>query len=346
MLHRTASSPLIVPIFCGFALGALCFAASDSAWASCVPTPSALLWSYPANGATNVPTNADLFITGSPLGVPTLDGLPLQRLAGDSFELGQLAPQTTYEIRWATAVIAFTTGDRAGPETPADLLSNDVLLTRNPEYSTQCPLVDSQSCFDVGPPTRVRWEPSAARVWLVEKLRCDGSTTTLLWPSECGPPVILDYGIICASVRGSNGQGLSDPTGVFCSVPNVPLETLPRYNTCVGDWPAAGAATVAGDDGVTVGSISGRNEAEESSSDTPGFVDNTPDIPGNTTDPPNFDATPGASIAARDSAAPSGGGCSVAHARSSGGASLAGFAALCAFAATLTARRRPRRPLR
>src|SRR5262245_31102308 len=126
--------------------GALGVTGLRLAQASCVGPEYGLLWSYPANGAMHVPVDADLFVNGPLTGLPSLDGEPLPSLAAGVYDLGQLAPQTRYEVRWAEAVIAFTTGDRA--EYPPLELQPDVLVTRNPSDFARCPLVLPQGCFD------------------------------------------------------------------------------------------------------------------------------------------------------------------------------------------------------
>src|SRR3954466_3684736 len=81
------------------------------AYASCIGPSSALLWSYPLNGSINVPTNSLLLAQGELLGTPALDAAQLQRLDTGAYALGELKPQTTYEVRWDVATIRFITGD-------------------------------------------------------------------------------------------------------------------------------------------------------------------------------------------------------------------------------------------
>jgi len=236
--------------------GALGLAASRTAQASCVAEPYGLLWSYPANGAQDVPVDADLFVNGQLNGLPSLDGEPLPRLAAGVYDLGVLEPETRYEVHWEGAAIVFTTGVAA--EYPPGRPWSDVRVTRNPIDFARCPLVPSQGCFDTGAPTRVRFDAGPARAWLVDVVSCDGSVSQMLWPYGCGAPVVESVDrIVCASVRSTQGAGFSESTRVICSVPDVPLDTLPRGSGCRGAWPPEDALTLAADDAVTVGSRSG-----------------------------------------------------------------------------------------
>src|SRR5262245_31491556 len=57
-------------------------------------------WSFPADGATDVPTNARLLATSGGNLVPTMNGEPLVPLDDGGYDLGVLAPFTTYRIMW------------------------------------------------------------------------------------------------------------------------------------------------------------------------------------------------------------------------------------------------------
>lgn len=236
--------------------GTLGLAAARTAHASCQAEPYGLLWSYPANGAQEVPIDADLFVNGQLNGLPSLEGEPLTRLASGVYDLGVLEPETRYEVRWEEALIAFTTA--AAPEFPPRAPASDVLVTRNPIDFARCPLVPAQGCFDTGRHTGVRFDAGPARAWLVDVARCDGSVRQMLWPSACGAPVVeSEDRIVCASLRSTQGAGFSGSTGLICSVPDVPLDTLPRSSGCVGAWPPEDALTLAAGDAVTLGSLSG-----------------------------------------------------------------------------------------
>jgi hypothetical protein len=248
-------------------------ASTGRASANCIEPPQGLLWSYPANGAVDVPIDADLLVTGEADGLPMLNGTPLTPITPGVYDLGELAPDTAYEVRWSTAAIAFTTGrltNRASVPDPR------LHLSRDPVDAGQCPLVERQGCFDTGPPTRVRWDVDAfALAWLVDVRECDGSTRTLLWPGACGFPVIERQDrIVCASLRASNGATLSSATDLLCSVPDGPLDAIPRNSDCVGAWPPEDAVTFAGD-GSFVGDTDGSFAGDlEGVGETAGASDN------------------------------------------------------------------------
>jgi hypothetical protein len=236
--------------------GGLSLAVSRSAQASCLSPERGLLWSYPANGAIDVPVDADLFVNGELYGLPTLADAPLPRIATGVYDLGRLVPQTRYEVRWDGAVIAFTTGDAASP-LPREP-SSDVLVTRNPFDFTRCPLLLPQGCFDTGQHTSVRFDVGSAVAWLLDVVSCDGTVRQMVWPSGCGGPVVeSEDRILCVSARGTGGAGFSETTGVICSAPDVPAGALPRSSACQGAWPPESALTLVADDEVTLGSMSG-----------------------------------------------------------------------------------------
>jgi hypothetical protein len=251
--------------------GTLGLASSRTAHASCDLEPYGLLWSYPANGAQGVAVDADLFVNGQLNGLPSLDGEPLLRLAAGVYDLGVLQPDTRYEVRWEEAVLAFTTG--SATEYPPQAPSPDVRVTRNPVDFARCPLLPPQGCFDQGEPTRVRFDARPARAWLVDVMSCDGSVRQMVWPNACGAPVVeSEDRIVCASMRSTQGAGFGDSTGVICSVPDVPLDTLPRSGGCAGAWPPESALTLAADDGVTIGSVSGMEASSDEASSSEGPV--------------------------------------------------------------------------
>lgn len=232
--------------------------------ASCVPQDSGLLWSYPANGALDVPIDADLIVTGDVSGRPTLNGVQLTMLEQGVYDLGELAAATRYEVRWETAVIGFETASERTLGSPPSWGAPDLVFTRNQGYERGCGLVPPQGCFDTGPPTTLTMRPPTSSVaWLVDLQRCDGSVYTFVVPSACGAPFIQSEDrIVCARLRAANGATISAPTDLFCSVPDVPLETIPRSSACTGEWPPADALTIASAAGA---SVTGDGQSSESS---------------------------------------------------------------------------------
>lgn len=250
------------------AAGALGVALPRVARADCSGDPFGLLWSYPTNGAIDVPLDADLFVNGQLMGPPSLDGEPLPRIAPGIYDLGQLEPLTRYEVSWDGAVIQFTTGESVSfaLREPA----SDVRVTRNPVDFARCPLVLPQGCFDTGQHTGVRFDAGGSIAWLVDVVSCGGGVRQMVWPGACGVPLVeSEDRIVCASLRSTNGAALSEPTGVICSVPDVPPGTLPTNSGCQGSWPPEGALTLAADDGVTLSSLSGAEIPADASQGDP-----------------------------------------------------------------------------
>jgi hypothetical protein len=192
--------------------------------ADCDVPEFALLWSYPADGATDVPTNTQLWFLTSQWGIE-----PRVRFQGERLRLeragiasahraepGPLLPNHRYELEVAPPAhdessaryaIAFTTA--AGPATAPD--APDV---RGFEWSNKdasgCPeIVGSQDCFDTGQDAYVRLklvELPGTIAWLV----AGGSST--LWPLRCGYPTLFVHGPLsqqrCFKVRALGAGGL------------------------------------------------------------------------------------------------------------------------------------------
>lgn len=212
--------------------------------ADCVGQRPALLWSYPADGAVNVPTNADLFFTGDLPYVPWRNAVPLDehRIAPGVYDLGELLPQTTYGISWGSiAAITFTTGDGPSPTGPVAELG----LDRDPERRS-CNLIQTGSCSGYGSgPYVVQLEADTIAVaTLVELVSCDGSVRSVLWPAECGQPLVgQSDSIVCVRARTTSGADLSEPTELVCSLPSDEERGQSWYtpSECAGDWPPAEA---------------------------------------------------------------------------------------------------------
>jgi hypothetical protein len=264
MLARTRVGRRIGPALAGITALFAMIGSSRRAAASCVAPEPALLWSYPANGAVDVPIDADLIVTGSVFGAPTLDGVPLTMLEQGVYDLGELAAATRYEIRWDTAAIAFETGSERAQGAPPRLDARDLVLTRSEDFGFNCGLVPRQGCFDTGPPTTLTMQPPTGSVaWLVDLQWCDGSVATVIVPLGCGAPFIQSEDrIVCARLRATNGAAISEATELFCSVPDVPLATLPRGSACAENWPPRDALTIASPAGVAI-SADGRSDSDE-----------------------------------------------------------------------------------
>jgi len=213
----------------------LCVAVTQPAvaTASCKEPALALLWSYPANGDTNVPTNALLWALSSTWRVPsvTLDGAPLT-VPGEgvgSVSLGALAPQHDYVLRleymsaWqvdagsSSFEIRFRTGDGPATKLPAVPVAG---VQRASGYDqSPCPdVVRAQDCFDTGQDTLFTFDVSDPRAigWLIRNE---------VWPARCGKPSYYGYHAPpqpCFDVRAiGTGGVLGDATQHCLEVPDA-----------------------------------------------------------------------------------------------------------------------------
>jgi hypothetical protein len=252
--------------FTGLCVGLAALLAGREAHGSCIGPSGLVLWTYPADGAVDVPTNARLHVSSDGAGSPSLDGQQLPYSADGVFDLGQLAPNTTYQVTWASGLqaegegegqsISFTTG--AGPAlAPAPSVPEPLAVTRD-RSALPCRLVAPQGCFDTGQRTGVTFEPSTTPVaWLVESLYCNGSIHRMVWPGECGTPLVeSEDARVCARLRATDGVHVSEATQVICSFPQLPRNiSLATRSDCVGaEFPLRDALTLTSDEGVTCSS--------------------------------------------------------------------------------------------
>ena len=209
---------------------ALCVVLTPAtATAKCTVPALALLWSYPANGDINVPTNAVLWALGNSWSVPsvTLDGMPIVvPVAGPrGIPLGPLAPQHDYVVRldygssWpfdagspTVFEIRFRTGDGPVTQLPAVPVSG---VQRTGYAQATCPeVINAQACFDTGQDTLFTFDVTEASAigWLVHRQ---------LWPARCGP-AYFSYSAPpnpCFEVRAIGSGGLLGDATEYCLQP-------------------------------------------------------------------------------------------------------------------------------
>ena len=141
----------------GLCLGAALLA-GRAAPASCIGPSGRVLWTYPADGAVDVPTNARLLVSDEFGSTPSLNGQALPVSHDGVFELGELAPNTSYRVTWPPGLlevgpaISFTTGAGPSPQM-APGLPEPLAVTRD-RSARSCPLVPAQGCFDTASPRR------------------------------------------------------------------------------------------------------------------------------------------------------------------------------------------------
>jgi len=197
----------------------------QAAVADCGRPPFALLWSYPANGDTNVPTNALLWTLSSDWSRPmaTLDGvpLPLPVDGAGGVPLGALTPQRDYLVQLSypdpylradagpsVIELRFRTGDGPATQLPAVPVSG--FSRARGRAASPCPdVVEAQDCHDMGQDTLFTFDVTEPRA-------IGFQVDDYIWPARCGQPSIFvrdGWTKPCVEVRVIGTGGLrSEPT--------------------------------------------------------------------------------------------------------------------------------------
>jgi hypothetical protein len=169
-----------------------------------LPAP-AVVWSYPADGDTDVPTNAMIWVLTSRGRQPQkilLDGQVLDVSQRDfSFvPPAPMAPNAQHTVTINPPVgplikIRFTTGpgpaERIAPDKPiVHWVTPQASRTLTPKCQA---ILNSMGCFDAGEDTHlVIAVEGAPLMWLIERETLPGVPAELHpWPSECGLPEIF-----------------------------------------------------------------------------------------------------------------------------------------------------------
>jgi hypothetical protein len=226
------------------------------ALADCAGPEPAIVWSYPAQGDTGVPTNVDLWVLPAGWNGPPIvsrDGVALGALRmGYGYDAGELEPNTTYTFQVEletygevapTFELTFTTG--AGPAAadpaaaPGDVVSSSSLERQLSERCSAA--LWTQDCFDQGQDTYYQFTPSgSAKGWL---LMTDSSYRPLVvWPGECGAPTLFRGGFDapCATLYGIDGAGQLHAGQHVCAEASTPPPD--RSTGSTDEPPAAGPA--------------------------------------------------------------------------------------------------------
>lgn len=177
-MHRTA---LALALLAGLTF-------TTSAFANCAAPPP-VVWSYPHNGATGVPTDADFLVIGTASSVG-IEGRVIERIPTDyAVDLGELEPNTEYTLQIGEGYgadadpepITFTTGSDAG-----------VVEFPRPDEATCEAIYRAQGCFDTGAPDVVEIEvdyTGEEPLYVLYAEAVDGYQPVTLWPRECGEPI-------------------------------------------------------------------------------------------------------------------------------------------------------------
>jgi hypothetical protein len=215
-----------------FGLMALVFT-QHAARASCrIPDPK-IVWSFPADGAVDVPTNIQVFVVTS-----SLSFMPPQLMVNGRAAMKSnarygyqvtLEPNTRYvvevpptpEAGGTTLTFSFTTGPGAAEHPRAAPPMVKRKLPQVPrELSPACAEIkQAMGCFDTGPTAEVVFETAERPLfWLIEPPPSDLSREPFLWPSACGPPGVLVSAAGCGEywLRAVNEAGDQGQTIVSC----------------------------------------------------------------------------------------------------------------------------------
>ena len=224
------------------------------ALADCAAPEPAIVWSYPAQGDTGVPTNVDLWVLPAGWNGPAIvsrNGVVLEPLRmGYGYDAGELEPNTPYTFQVEletygelapTFELTFTTG--AGPAAAdAAAAPGDIVPSSSAEraLSERCAAaLWTQDCFDQGQDTYYQFAPSGnAKGWV---LMTDSSYRPLnVWPGECGAPTLFGdaFDGPCATLYGIDAAGQLHTGQHVCAEAATPLRDRGTPNTA--DSPSAG----------------------------------------------------------------------------------------------------------
>lgn len=199
----------------GLALAAACTALAAPAAASCSQPNAELVWSFPADGATDVPAGiTSLWVLATSWSQPlsaTIDGkavngmsdrgfggtqVMVEALSGDADHVLEL----TYDRNQQATVHFHTTSAKPmSSDSPPGVQGHRL---EEPPTDASCQAVlQAQDCFDNGQGSFVRFETEtrpAAIAWLVQHKESDDAAS--FWPATCG-----DAALFGASQRLTNG---------------------------------------------------------------------------------------------------------------------------------------------
>lgn len=219
--------------------------------AKCRMPPIELLWSYPADGDVDVPTNAvfwslNKYWYANP--TLTLNGVSVattpreaNATSAPGTPLGSLAPQHDYVLRLefpqpalaggGTAQpieIAFRTGDGPAERLPPLGVLGDRQTPDGPNFQrafrdAECSAeIEAQDCFDTGPNVLIHFD--------VEEPRAVGFVVDgALWPARCGHPALYRRYFpsaaagrppTCFDLQAIGPGGLLSEATEYCVVPD------------------------------------------------------------------------------------------------------------------------------
>lgn len=253
-------------VIAGATLGATLLSLAPAVHANCALPEGKIVWSYPAEGETDVPVNADITLLMSNWRRPASIELNGETVTGGEqgrYDPGTLEPNTAYTVSVVaegdgltaevTLELHFTTGTDAVDASPVapvvtQVASEDSALDFTGE---PCPAaLAAQDCFDTGQDslTRLTVSGDEAVAWIVHALPGGEEPGPEfgyeLWPAECGSPTLVGH-----DTRGG-GAGCYFVTAVDAAGQQARSERF-----CIGGeaMPAGGGGDAAGEPGGDAG---------------------------------------------------------------------------------------------
>lgn len=245
MRSRTALLPLLTAVLLALASAAALLLGAAEALASCAQPQPRAAWTFPADGATDVPLDARLLVLptyGDLTVTATVDGAAAATATESTSDLLQftlpgLEPGSNHAVvlrlrgsapdaPWLEQKLQFTVGTASlGPPPGAATVRGHSRTTADGHLSAACaPLLPAQECHDTGEDTHLRFDAvasgSPAVAWLIGPPGAHADT--FVWPTACGLPQVKvrarEDG--CFSLRAVDAAGRIGLAGQHC----VPFE--------------------------------------------------------------------------------------------------------------------------
>lgn len=206
--------------------------------ASCASGATRVLWTYPSDGDTDVPTDAVVLLiaTGPVSGsrMATLNGTAVRAASEGLYPLAMLDPDTEYTFRLESpadvspvppaTVIHFRTGSHAAADAGTPRVVSSSTSEETPAMSELCNAVYlAGECFDTPPYVShaLQLESSDTVAWQIESEAHSGGK---LWPRECRPTLTLHSSAsappVCFELRAVSASGARSEPERFCPKQN------------------------------------------------------------------------------------------------------------------------------
>jgi len=201
--------------------------------ASCAAPELDVVWSYPADGQTDVPTNAQgiVLTTLGRWAKVTLDGVELAAFGdrGYRFTTPTLSADTEHTLVVTSAhstreiTLRFRTGSGPAASHPPAAETSGIVDEGKPNLSERCEAVIAASdCYDTGQDEYLTLRTSQKPIaWLVTFSGDEHLRGVDLWPAECGSPVVYVHSSDdrCYELTAVNEIGETTEAGRYCHGP-------------------------------------------------------------------------------------------------------------------------------